>query len=48
MSYIATFLVTKNDKEDLLKTFKCLDKDGNGQLNRLELIEGLIRFYFFF
>lgn len=30
----------QQEKDDLINTFKALDKDGDGTLSRTELIEG--------
>jgi len=40
-TFIATQILTQNDKEELHKTFKALDKDGDSKLSLDELIEGL-------
>ena len=33
-------MTTKEEKNDLMKTFKMLDKNGDGKLTRDELMEG--------
>ena len=40
LTIITEQIVSKDEKDELIKTFKNLDKDGNGVLNREELIEG--------
>ena len=32
-----------NEKEEMYNTFKALDTDGNGVLNRSEMIQGYIK-----
>ena len=39
-TFIATQILTQNEKEELHKTFKALDKDGDSKLSLDELIEG--------
>ena len=41
MTYIATQVVSQQEKEELMKSFKSLDKDSDGKITRQELIEGL-------
>lgn len=38
--FLVNYLATKEEKKELLKTFQALDKNGDGQLNREELING--------
>lgn len=45
LSFIATQIVSNQDKEELQNTFKILDKDGDGKLTRDELIEGFVNIY---
>lgn len=45
LSFIATQVVTQQDKDDLQKAFKALDKDSDGKLTRDELIEGYLKLY---
>jgi len=45
MTFIATHIVSQSEKEDLLKSFKSLDKNGDGILSKEELIEGYLNFY---
>ncbi|KRX08642.1 Protein kinase-like domain [Pseudocohnilembus persalinus] len=40
LTFIATNIVTQNEKDELLKAFKNLDKNGDGQLSKEELTEG--------
>ena len=37
---MVTYLATRDEKNELLKTFQALDLNGDGQLTRRELIEG--------
>lgn len=39
-TFIATQVLTQNEKEELLNSFKALDKDGDSKLSVDELIEG--------
>ena len=41
MTFIATHVVSQQEKEELHRSFKSLDKDGNGQLSKEELVEGI-------
>ena len=41
LTFIATQISAEKEKEELLKTFKALDADGNGVLTRDELKKGL-------
>ena len=38
--FIVNFLSSKEDQDKLMKIFKSLDKNGDGQLSKEELIEG--------
>ena len=40
ITFIASNITSKSEKESLLKTFKALDKNGDGILSREEIIEG--------
>lgn len=40
MTFIACQVSTKEDLDELQKTFAALDKDGNGTLSREELLKG--------
>ena len=40
MAFIASHLTNKEEKKDLEKIFKLMDKDGNGTLDRQEVLEG--------
>lgn len=42
--YIVKQFATKEEKEELLKTFKALDKNSDGVLTKAELMEGYKRF----
>lgn len=33
-------MASKEEKKELLKTFKALDKNGDGQLSKQELLDG--------
>lgn len=46
-TFIATQVLTQNEKEELLNSFKALDKDGDSKLSVDELIEGK-KFHFSF
>jgi len=39
--YIVNQLTTKDEREELLKTFKALDVNGDGVLSKEELIDGI-------
>lgn len=38
--FLVTYMATREEKNELLKTFQSLDVNGDGQLNREELING--------
>lgn len=40
MQLISSQILTQNDKNNLIKQFQALDKDGNGVLTKQELIQG--------
>ncbi|EGR27507.1 protein kinase domain protein [Ichthyophthirius multifiliis] len=40
LTFIATYIVSQQEKEELLKAFKVLDQNGDGTLERKELIQG--------
>ena len=40
MAFIASHLTSKDEKKDLERIFKSMDKDGNGSLDREEILEG--------
>lgn len=40
MAFIASHLTSKDEKRDLEKIFKSMDKDGNGSLDRQEVLCG--------
>lgn len=40
---MATQIAVDKDKEELMRVFKALDKDGNGILTRSELIQGYMQ-----
>ena len=40
MAFIASHLTHKEEKRDLEKIFKLMDKDGNGSLDKQEVMEG--------
>ena len=44
-SFIASQLVTKHEKEEIYKIFKAIDVDGNGLLDRAELVQGFEQLY---
>lgn len=43
LTFIATQIISQNDKEKLMKAFQALDSDNDGILSRDELIDG--KFY---
>lgn len=45
MTFIASQVTSNKEKAELQKTFQLLDKDGNGTLNKDELIEGYKRVF---
>ena len=42
MQFIVTQIVGQQDKEDLMKHFQALDKDGDGIISKDELIDALM------
>lgn len=40
MAFIASHLTSKEEKKDLEKIFKLMDKDGNGTLDKQEVMMG--------
>lgn len=42
MAFIASHLTSKEEKKDLEKIFKMIDKDGNGNLDREEVQRGYL------
>jgi len=38
---LTNFLTMNEEKKDLLKIFKALDKNGDGQLTKEELFDGI-------
>ena len=40
MAFIASHLTNKEEKKDLEKIFKLMDKDGNGTLDKQEVMQG--------
>jgi len=40
MAFIASHLTNKDEKKDLEKIFKSMDKDGNGTLDKQEVLDG--------
>ena len=45
ITYMATLLVNKQEKDEMLKAFQALDLDGNGVLTVDELIQGYKKIY---
>ena len=44
-AFIASQLLTKNEKENLAKIFKAIDKNGDGKLSKEEILEGYDKFF---
>lgn len=44
-AYIASQLLSKNEKENLSKIFMQIDKNGDGQLSKEEILEGYDKFF---
>ena len=44
-AYIASQLLTKSEKENLSKIFKSMDKNGDGKLDKEEILEGYDKFF---
>ena len=44
-TFFTNFLACNEEKEELLKTFRILDENGDGNLSREELINGILNFY---
>lgn len=40
MAFIASHLTSKDEKKDLEKIFKLMDADGNGTLDKQEVMQG--------
>ena len=40
LAFIASHLTNKNEKRELEKVFKAMDKDGSGTLDREEVFQG--------
>jgi calcium-dependent protein kinase len=40
MHFIVSHVATKDEKNELLNTFKAIDENGDGLLSRQELIKG--------
>ena len=47
MTFIATQVLTSQDKDEIRKTFQALDKDCDGFLSSEELIEGINFLYIY-
>lgn len=43
LTFIASQILTHQDKEEIRKNFQSLDKNGDGHLSKEELIEGKIK-----
>lgn len=44
-AFIASQLLTKNEKENLAKIFKAIDKNGDGKLSKEEILDGYDKFF---
>jgi calcium-dependent protein kinase len=44
-AFIASQLLTKNEKENLAKIFKAIDKNGDGKLSKEEILDGYDQFF---
>jgi len=40
LSFISSHMITKDEREDLARVFKQLDKNGDGRLSKDEIQEG--------
>eukprot|EP00828_Plagiopyla_frontata_P034675 TRINITY_DN4518_c1_g2_i1.p3 TRINITY_DN4518_c1_g2~~TRINITY_DN4518_c1_g2_i1.p3 ORF type:complete len:175 (+),score=15.75 TRINITY_DN4518_c1_g2_i1:312-836(+) len=45
LTFIATAILTQNEKTEAMKAFQSMDKNGDGLLSKQELIEGFIKLY---
>eukprot|EP00829_Urostomides_striatus_P010151 TRINITY_DN2333_c0_g1_i7.p1 TRINITY_DN2333_c0_g1~~TRINITY_DN2333_c0_g1_i7.p1 ORF type:complete len:457 (-),score=119.21 TRINITY_DN2333_c0_g1_i7:50-1348(-) len=45
MMYIVTHMMSKEEQQELEKTFKSIDENGDGRLSREELIKGYTKLY---
>jgi len=45
LTFIASQLLTKSEKENLAKIFKALDKNGDGKLSKEEIMSGYDEFF---
>ncbi|KRW98898.1 Protein kinase-like domain [Pseudocohnilembus persalinus] len=45
LTFIVSQIVSKEEKEELTKTFKYLDKNQDGRLSKMELVEGYAKVY---
>jgi calcium-dependent protein kinase len=44
-AFIASQLLTKNEKENLAKIFKAIDNNGDGKLSKEEILDGYDKFF---
>ena len=44
-AFIASQLLTKNEKENMAKIFKAIDKNGDGKLSKEEILDGYDKFF---
>ena len=43
--FLVNIMATKQEKDELLKSFQALDTNGDGQLSKQELVNGTFRIF---